>query len=176
MRLAWGKCVSREFAGAAILVATDIGADPSDLMTCFAFETNKTFDPKKRNDSGSPAIGLIQFMPSTAAALGTTIEDLEKMTALDQLFFVRKYFRSNVGRLGTLEDLYMAILWPGAIGRPLDYVLFDRTDTDNPRRYAQNSLLDFDKDGKVTKFEATAWLRKYRQEGFKPENVLEVES
>ena len=52
----------------------------------------------------------------------------------------------------TLEDVYMAILWPAAIGKPDDHVLFAAPG----RTYDQNRGLDRDRDGRVTKREAAA--------------------
>lgn len=46
----------------------------------------------KVNAPGSGAIGLIQFMPSTAKGLGTSTSALKQMTAVDQLAYVEKYF------------------------------------------------------------------------------------
>jgi hypothetical protein len=42
------------------------------------------------------------------------------------------------------------------IGKPNTYVLFDKSDPANPKRYIQNAGLDYNKDGRITKAEATA--------------------
>ena len=94
--------------------------------------------------------GLIQFMPTTAIALGTTSEKLKKMSVLEQLDYVEKYFKPYARKIKTLSDLYMAILWPAAIGKSSDFVLFDKSDKKYPKRYIQNRGLDFNKDGKIT--------------------------
>jgi Transglycosylase SLT domain len=174
MMLAWGKRVSDEFAARIIRVARGIGADPNHLMACMAFESAHTFSPSIRNAAGSGAVGLIQFMPSTAKALGTTTAELAAMTAEDQLEYVRRYFSPYVGRLWTLEDCYMAILWPRGIAKPLDYVLFSRGDPVCPARYRQNAGLDKDRDGNVTKFEAASHVRAELERGLQPENAKEV--
>jgi hypothetical protein len=62
----------------------------------------------------------------------------------------------------------MAILWPRAIGQPDDYVLFDRET--RPTTYRQNAKLDFNEDGKVTKWEAAARVRAELERGFLPDN------
>ncbi len=54
----------------------------------------------------------------------------------------------------------MAILWPAAIGKPDDYVLFAKHDPQHPKRYIQNAGLDFKHDGVITKKEAAAMVRK----------------
>jgi hypothetical protein len=38
---------------------------------------------------------------------------------------VERYFEPQATRLKTLSDVYMAILWPRAVGKPEDYVLYD---------------------------------------------------
>jgi len=136
-----------------------------------AFETGRSFSPAVRNAAGSGAVGLIQFMPATAQALGTTTAQLAAMSAVKQLDYVERYFQPRAGKLKTLEDVYMAILWPAAIGKPEGFVLFDRADPVYPKRYVQNAGLDFNKDGQITKAEAAARVRRTLQEGLRPANA-----
>lgn len=169
--LAWGRKVSDAFRARVQAIAAEFGVPADDLMACMAWESGRTFSPRVRNAAGSGAVGLIQFMPQTAAALGTSPEALAAMTAEDQLEFVRAYFRPNRGRLKNLGDLYMAILWPAAIGQPDDSVLFDKADPAHPARYLQNRGLDWNRDGKITRGEAYARVAAMRDEGLKPENA-----
>lgn len=170
-QLAWGAQVSGPFRDRVRSIAGDLGVDPNHLMACMAFESGRTFSPAIHNAAGSGAVGLIQFMPATAQALGTTTDDLSRMTAEEQLDFVAKYFAGRRGQLHTLEDVYMAILWPAAIGKPDDHVLFDRDDALHPKRYIQNAGLDFNRDGKITKQEAAMAVRRTLDVGMKPENL-----
>jgi len=167
--LAWGAKVDLAFRARARGVAANIGVDPSDLMTCMAWESGRTFSAAVKNMAGSGATGLIQFMPTTAISLGTTVALLAGMTAVQQLDYVEKYFIPYKGKLHDLGDLYMAILWPPAIGKPLEYVLWDQ-DT-RPTTYRQNSGLDIDKDGNITKAECCAKLFAMKAEGMKVGNV-----
>jgi hypothetical protein len=169
--LAWGAEVSPAFRARVGAMAKYLEVDPSHLMACMAFETGETFDPSIRNAVGSGAVGLIQFMPATAQALGTTSEALARMSAVAQLNYVERYFAPRRGKLKTLEDVYMAILWPTAVGKPDSHVLFDRKDPRFPRRYVQNSGLDINKDGRITKGEAAARVRKKLDKGLLPENA-----
>lgn len=153
--LAWGAKVDEAFRARVLLMATRLGCDASHLMACMAFETGGQFSPSIRNFAGSGATGLIQFMPQTAAALGTSTEALSKMSAVDQLSVVESYFWPRRGKLKSLSDVYMAILWPAAVGKPEDFVLFDKRDARFPKRYVQNAGLDLDRNGKITKGEAT---------------------
>jgi len=161
--LRWSKKVSYDFCVALLKMCCRIKVNPDYLMSCMAFESGETFSPAIKNAAGSSATGLIQFMPKTAIQLGTTVAALEKMTAIEQLQYVEKYFKSYTGRLKTLEDTYMAILWPAAIGKPNDYVLFSLNNT--PLAYKQNRGLDINKDYKVTKAEAAAAVRDKYERG-----------
>lgn len=140
-------------------------------MACMAFESAYSFDPAKRNP-GSSATGLIQFMAATAKGLGTTTEALAAMTAVEQLDYVRLYFKPYAGRMWDLADVYMAILYPRAIGKPSDFALF----VDPAKTYQPNSGLDADKDKVVTKKEASAAVQAALDRGMLPGNVLAVQS
>lgn len=153
MNIAWSKKVSNEFLTKLVKNCKKLGINPNYLMACIAFETGEAFTSSVRNRL-SGATGLIQFMPQTAAALGTSTAELAEMSTVKQLDYVYKYFLPWKGRLHTLEDVYMAILWPRAIGKPSDYVLFDRNGN-FPKAYIQNAGLDLNKDGKITKAEAS---------------------
>lgn len=160
--IAWGARVSAEFRAKVIAICADLGCDPDHLMAAMAFETGETFRPDIQNKL-SKATGLIQFMPATARGLGTTIEDLARMTAVDQLDFVAKYFKPMRGRMKTLEDVYMAILFPVAVGKPNGFALFSKP----TKQYEQNKGLDRNKDGTVTKEEAAHHVRLRLEKGLK---------
>ncbi len=158
--VAWGSKVSPVFKDRLFWLCDDLEINPDDLMACMAFESAETFRADIKNAAGSGATGLIQFMPSTALGLGTTVAKLAEMTPEDQLNYVYKYFRPYRSRLRTLEDTYMAILLPSQIGRPLESVLFS-----GGVAYRQNSGLDANRDGKVTKSEASAKVREKLEKG-----------
>jgi hypothetical protein len=170
MRLAWGARVSPEFRRKVVAIALDIACDPHELMACIAFETGRTFSPSVRNPNSS-ATGLIQFMAATARELGTTVEALAAMTAEEQLDKVAQYFAPFRGKLHTLSDVYMAILWPMAVGAPEDAVIFQP----GSRQYFANRGLDVDHDGAVTKAEAVAKVAALLNEGLSIENSAEVD-
>lgn len=132
-------------------------------MACMAFESAETFSPAVKNGAGSGATGLIQFMPATARGLGTTVETLALMTAEQQLEYVREYFLPYRGRLNSLSSVYMAILWPKAIGRADSEVLW--TQEGSPVTYRQNAGLDANKDGTITVGEAADKVRAKYERG-----------
>lgn len=161
--LTWGAKVSPEFRDKVRAISVRLGCSPDDLMTCMAWESGRTFAPSKKNLAGSGATGLIQFMPSTAVALGTTTGRLAFMSAVEQLDWVEKYFQPYKGKLATLADLYMAILWPAGVGKPMEYVLWDKNS--RPTTYRQNAGLDINHDGAITKAECAAKLYAMKAEG-----------
>lgn len=118
-----------------------LGIDPSWLAAAMSFETGGTFSPSVRNKAGSGATGLIQFMPSTAAILGTSTDALARMTFQQQLPYVEKYFAPHAGKMHSLDDVYLAIFYPAAIGKPPGTVVA----TQGSAIYAQNA--GFDKGG-----------------------------
>jgi hypothetical protein len=169
IQLAWGSRVSEDFAQALIELCQRFGwtaSHASWLMACMAFESARTFRSDIRNAAGSGAVGLIQFMPSTAAGLGTSVENLALLSPESQLYYVGEYFRSYAARIASLPDMYMAILLPSAIGKPDDAPLFV-----GGVAYRQNSGLDANDDGTVTKAEASSRVQAMLTEGLQPPNV-----
>ena len=146
--------VSDAFKEKVVKIASDLGTNPNFLMAVMSFETGETFSPSVRNPV-SGAVGLIQFMKPTAQGLGTTQEALAQMSAEDQLDFVAKHFRPFRGKLKSIEDAYMAVLLPAAVGKGAAHVLFRKPST----RYTQNSGLDINRDGAVTVGEAADKVR-----------------
>lgn len=146
---------SEEFKDKVVQIAERLGTNPNFLMAVMSFESGGTFSPSVLNKAGSGAVGLIQFMPNTAKGLGTTTEALTRMTAEAQLDFVEKHFRPFKGRLKTIEDTYMAVLLPKAVGKGKDFVLFQKPGVE----FDQNKGLDIDKDGRITVFDASFKVR-----------------
>jgi len=154
-KIAWGAKVSPQFKTKVMEICKELGVNADFLMACMAFETGETFSPSIKNAAGSGATGLIQFMPTTAKSLGTTTDALAKMTAVEQLEYVKKYFKPYSSRLKKLEDVYMAILYPAAIGKPAEHALFKQ----GRKTYSQNKGFDKNKDGKITLSEISSKVR-----------------
>jgi hypothetical protein len=105
-------------------ISNDLEINPNWLMGVMYFESARTFSPSIQN-SVTGATGLIQFMPSTAKGLGTTIDELRKMSAVKQLDYVYKYYNQSWIRPKLLKyvDLYLATLFPVALGKDDSFVL-----------------------------------------------------
>jgi len=107
-----GKPTLSPFAQKIKQVAANINADPIDLATLISFETAGTFSPSIRGPvvkGRGRAVGLIQFMPGTAAELGTTSEALAQMSQVEQMDYVERYLVKRGFRGGTLKQLYSTV-------------------------------------------------------------------
>jgi len=135
-------------------VSDRLGIEKEVLLKVMKFESG--LDPQAVN-SMSKATGLIQFMPRTAAGLGTSVEELYNMTATDQLNFVEKYYKQNGVKPGaTVGDLYILTFMPAAANKPDNFVLGNVNggrvfNLDAGRVYAQNKIFDQNGDGIFTK-------------------------
>ncbi len=134
-------------------VADELGIPAEWLMTVMYSESK--FNPSAVNHKGSGATGLIQFMVPTVKdlnkRLGTNLymSDIRNMSAVDQMDLVYAYLqnvRENYGEYNTLTDLYLAILYPRAIGKDYCYTLYAKP----TQKYRMNSGLDENRDGRVT--------------------------
>lgn len=167
--ICWGAKVEPDFKAGVLWIEDELQLNADFLMACMAFETGGTFSPKIKNAAGSSGLGLIQFMSFTHKSLveqypgllkvARTHADLAKLSALKQLTFVYHYFL-QFGRDFSdysLEDVYMTILFPKAVGKPLDWRMPWEY---GELAYKQNAGLDANKDRVITKAEASAGVRR----------------
>jgi hypothetical protein len=119
--------IDQDFAASIESLGNDLGVDPMYLANTMYAES--TLNPSEKNKAGSGAMGLIQFMPETAANLGTTTDELSRMTPVEQMEYVRRYFSADNLGAGRLRDLRndpsqhnvnMAVFLPSMIGKPVD--------------------------------------------------------
>ena len=164
LQIAWGAKVSAAFKQKAIALCDRLSVPVDFLMSAMAFESGESFSPSVKNAAGSGAVGLIQFMPSTALGLGTTADKLAAMSAEDQLDVVEKYFSPKKGQLHSLEDVYMNILLPSAIGHAPTFVLFPG----GTKAFDLNRGLDINHDGTITVEEAASKVRAKFERGIQP--------
>lgn len=127
-------------------VSSALGIEPNWLMAVINFESAGTFSPSIQNPY-SDATGLIQFMPSTATSLGTTVTELKAMDFIQQLDYVKKYYWPYRTRIKGFVDLYLATFFPIAMGKPSNWVL--RASGISAEKIAQQNPA-FDEGGFVT--------------------------
>ena len=160
----------KEFVAEVEKLSNDLDIPVNYLWAVMGFETGGTYDPGQYNlgpdrtkESGSGAVGLIQFTPETLKEWGVTTEQAAKMTRLEQMKLVKKHLTRYIKPGDDFRDVYMSILFPAALGKPNDFVLFGKgamkgyTDT----AYEQNKGLDKNGDGSVTKEEAASSIPQY---------------
>ena len=139
-------------------ICTKLGINPNWLMMVMWSESrlNAQSVNKQAGDSenaqvrsANRATGLIQFMPDTAKAMGTTTQKLYAMSAVDQLHYVYAYFKPWTGKIHSYFDLYLVTFFPLAVGKPDDYII--QTNKIKANTIArQNPFFDVNKDGKLT--------------------------
>lgn len=132
--------------------------NPNWLMAIMSFESANTFSPSIKNPI-SNAVGLIQFMPSTAKGLGTSTQALSKMSAIEQLDYVEKYFNPYKGKMKNYVDTYFVVFFPLAVGKPDNWVL-QSSGLKASKIALQNPAFDLNKDGKLTVKEVKAVMLK----------------
>lgn len=137
-------------------ISKELKCDPNALLAVMNSECG--LNAAARNSNGG-ATGLIQFMPSTARALGTSTDQLAKMSAYDQLDYVAKFFMMNkkTYKFGdgsmTGADLYSLIFLPARANRD---VLTSRGE----KYYSANAGLDMDNDGNISKADLNVRIQK----------------
>ncbi|HEY9830853.1 MAG TPA: peptidoglycan-binding protein [Stenomitos sp.] len=145
-----------EFVDKVRAISAQLGINPDWLMALMNHESGLNH---RAQNPYAKATGLIQFMPSTAKRLGTTIEALQAMTNVEQLDYVIKYFMPFRGRLRSYSDLYLATFYPYAMGKPDSYVFgSERSDAWARKVREQNRGMDWNKDGYITLAEFKAWI------------------
>ena len=150
------KCPEQDFIDKVCSLSQDLLIVPDWLMIVMELETAGTFDPSITNSLGYT--GLIQFGREAAKEVGSTQHALRKMNALDQLDYVKKYLQKFVGRMNRLPDVYLAVFFPVAIGKPLGWTLQARN-LPAERVGKWNPLFDVDKDGVIQVWEIEKKLR-----------------
>ncbi len=126
-----------------------LGINPNWLMYVMYFESG--LNPNAVNPNGG-ATGLIQFMPATAAGLGTSTAELRQMTNVEQLDYVYKYLKPYAGKINNLVDLYLCVFFPVALNKGPEYI-FETATLSRSKIAASNPVFDLNKDGMITRAE-----------------------
>jgi len=105
-------------------LALESDLDPEKIRRIIGSESGGKASARNA-DSG--ATGLIQFLPSIAEELGTSTEEIGKMTAAEQLPFVMKYLSDRgITSESPPEDYAMAVAAPAFIGKPAETVVYPK--------------------------------------------------
>jgi len=128
-------------------ISRKLGVPPEWLMAVMHSESR--FDASVANHKGSGATGLIQFMPTTAKDFDITTAKLRNLNHVEQLDYVYAYFdakRKQYKQYESLTDLYLAVLYPKALGEDYCYTMYAAPS----KTYEMNKGLDVNKDDRVT--------------------------
>ena len=116
-------------------ISNMLDIDPNWLMFLINFESDGTFSASVPNEYGCR--GLIQFCPDksggnykTISGRQYTMDQIASMTNVEQLDLVYDYLNERQGighKFYGFHDLYLAILWPKAVGQDDDYVITTST-------------------------------------------------
>lgn len=138
-------------------ISNRLGIDPNWLMAVMWKES--LVNPQAVAPS-TGASGLIQFMPATARELGTTVQAIRTMTAVQQLDYVYKFYKRYAGKLRSYPDLYKVTFFPKMLGKPQNWVLqTDKLPAETIAKYNPGIDLDKNKQITVAEFEAYTYKR-----------------
>ena len=142
------------FANEVIKISAYLGINPNWLLQVMYAESK--LKPWIENENGG-ATGLIQFMPATAVSLGTTTAALKRMTRLQQLQYVKKYYAWKRGKMKSYFDVYLVTFFPAALGQNDNYIF--KTSRLSPGIIArQNKIMDYNKNGAITMAEFKKYI------------------
>jgi len=148
------KTNQKEFGNKVISIAQKLGVPAAALMIVMNNESGLNSAIKNPNSSAS---GLIQFIESTAKELGTTTAKLRAMSNVEQLDYVYKYMNTYKGKLKDTADVYLAVFFPVALYKNLDWEFPNWAVVGNP-------IFDINKDGTLTKQEFKNYVyNKYKK-------------
>lgn len=131
-------------------VAGALQTTPRNMLAVMYSESGVRANAKNPNHDAN---GLIQFMGPTLKGMGWTKGGAEfrKLTATEQLPWVRRYYAPHVGHLGNVAALYVATFLPALVKHAgnRDYVLVAK-EGQLGWAYAPNAVFDANKDYKIT--------------------------
>ena len=150
--------MSDEFINGVKKIADKINCDYNAILAVMKAESG--LNPRAVNKN-SGATGLIQFMPSTAKGLGTSVEELKKMSAIDQLKYVEKFLVNAKRSAGfsaneklTPGEVYALVFMPAKAKSGVLAV-------DGTKAYSANKGTDVNKDGRITTDDLSKRLQRF---------------
>lgn len=138
------------FREALWYIANRNGWSVDGIATLISHESR--FKAGVKNPRGS-AVGILQWTKGGAALSGTTVEALAKMSAVEQLIYVEKFFKRMLGG-GPPKDIadYILAGWgrTDLFGAPDSEVVASAKDLTTAGAYRGNKEFDLDSDEVIT--------------------------
>lgn len=142
--------IADDFLPGLEAIADDVGAKPIHLLSVMMSASGVRANAHNPHGDAS---GLIQFMPATLAGLGWRAGDaaFRRLSATEQLPFVRAYFLPHKGKLVSAAACYVATFLPALLKHAHDPT-FVLTAKSGPLgwAYAPNAVFDRNKDYAIT--------------------------
>lgn len=155
--LIWGAKVSCEFRKKVIEICQDLWPDDylnmaNNLMALIHLETDGSFDPSIINSLGY--VGLVQIGAEAREDLGVTKNELANMSAIEQLEYVKEYFKLYNNRhkkIDSFVEMYLTVLYPNTVkpaGVDLDDndIIFKDNGQEEGNPYRSNPIFMKEKD------------------------------
>ncbi len=111
---------SLEFCQVLHRVASELALNPNWLMACMYHESkldHTYFNPE------TGGLGSIQLNEAACRKSGYTFKKVQKMSNVEQLKLVLAYLHPYSAQINTYSDLYLAIAYPSALGKPEGFLL-----------------------------------------------------
>lgn len=138
------------FREALWYIANRNGWNVDGIATLISHESR--FKSAVKNPRGS-AVGILQWTKGGAALSGTTVEALAKMSRIEQLIYVEKFFKRMLGG-GPPADIadYLLAGWgrTDLFGAPDSTVVASAKDLTTAGAYRGNKEFDLDSDEEIT--------------------------
>lgn len=122
-------------------VAGKLGITPDTLMQIINMESGGTFSPSVPSGKGGTHFGLIQFGREAAKALGVSLNQLRRMSAIQQMDYVYKYYKIVGVQPGmTVGDVYMLTFLPIAKDWPNNTILGRKGDNSTIGGHSKHNI------------------------------------
>lgn len=147
----------RDAFGKKVLeIAKYLGTDPNWLMQVMYAESRFKATAQNIQNGRLIAAGLLQWTKASGAPGAP--QSMLSRNHLQQLDWVKEYFKPYRGRMNSYFDVYLVTFFPAAVGKPDNYV-FSTSKLSAALIARQNPIININKDDKITMAEFKQYIR-----------------
>lgn len=150
------------FAKKVTEIAAWLQIDPNWLMQVMYAESRLKATAQNKQQGRLIAAGLLQW--TKASGMPGAPASALQYNHLQQLDWVKTYFKPFRGRMHSYFDVYLVTFFPAAVGKPDDYV-FATSKLSAALIAKQNPVINKNKDGKITMAEFKQYVWSSTPEG-----------